>query len=193
MLEPFLERRLEAIFNDNAPFHWFWEHLFNPLLRTILIIFFVLMIYPALFGLVEAPTVNQLLSDGHGRFNSIVGIVFFLTLALPLIPIFGRHPEFVMPLQGILATAVLFSWLVKYLGVTAASIWPGSIAALTILAFAYLTHRLAQIAASVSSQTLDTALNVRGMNLIVLRGVELIAQGPVVLLYGLALGQQISI
>jgi hypothetical protein len=68
-----LEYRLQRWFAGNHAFHWSWEHLMGPAVRAALVALFVLIAYPALFGLRVAPDVGLLLAGDSPRLSTLVG------------------------------------------------------------------------------------------------------------------------
>jgi hypothetical protein len=192
-LEPWFEQWLGRVFKHNRPFAWCWDALLYPLLRAVLVTALVIALYPSLFGLVEAPAIGELFAGGHARLNNLLGGVFLFTLLLPAIPLASREPAFMLPLQGILATAIVYNWLTRYLGATAVAIWPGNLAALTLLVLAWFSHQFARTLAAGIGATLDQAWHLDGTAIPLQRGIALLAQGPIVLLYGYLLGRQIAI
>lgn len=191
--EPFVEHRLNAAFEGNHAFHWMWEHFFAPLLRAATLVAFVWLAYPAIFGMQYAPAFEALLGDDTLRLNTLLGLLFLCTLLLPLFPLFARRVELVLPLQGLIATAAVFDWYTGYLGATAASIWPGMLPAALLLAIIVFGHRIAARVGQHAGHTLDERFATRGFERIVPNAIELLAQAPVMLLYGFALGRQIAI
>ena len=63
LVEPFLEAWLHRVFAANPPFQWGWDQFFAPLLRAIMLVVFVYLAFPALFGLSAAPTIGELISS----------------------------------------------------------------------------------------------------------------------------------
>ncbi len=193
LAEPFIEHRLNRVLEGNHAFHWSWDHLFAPFARAVVIVTFVFLAYPSLFGLRDAPELGRLLGEESLRLNNLLGFVFVCTFLLPLIPPFSRRTKLIMPLQGLIATAAVFSWYTDYLGATAASAWPGFVMALLIAGMIVLGDRIASDIGQRCGYGLDKAFNTSGFDRVVPNAVELLAQAPVMLCYGIALGQQIAI
>jgi hypothetical protein len=191
--EPFLEAWLHDVFADNPAFQWGWDQFFAPLLRAAMLIVFVYLAYPASFGLTVAPTIAELIAGDDVQFSNIAGVVFLVGFLASLIPGLGRNPEFVLPIQGCLATGYVFYGLTGYLGVTTANLWPGIEILLTMIVVSFFAHRLGRVAAKAFGDWLDSALNTRGYDLVIVHAVELLAQIPVVLLFGYGLGRQLAI
>ena len=191
-IEPFFERWMTHFFAHNPPALWMWEHLGGPFTRAALVLGFVIFSYPALFGLREAPGIELLLTAEDARTSTVLGVMYALALLAPVLPLFYRHPEFVLPLQGILATAFLFKWMTSYLHMTAVTVWPGYDLVSAILLTSYLAHRLGRrVGYSIGAN--DALHARRGFNALLSHVVTLQAQLPVIVIYAAGLGRQIAI
>lgn len=190
---PFLEDWLHRVFDGNPPFQWGWDNFFAPLLRAAMIIGFVMLAYPALFGLTVAPEIGALLLKDELRLNNLMGIMFIASIFLPMLPLLGRRPEFVLPLQGMLVTAIVFHWLADYLHITSARPWPGFNIVALIIGLAYLSYHAGITLGSYAGERLDRRFQTKGLDIVILRAVHMLAQAPVILIYGYALGRQLSI
>lgn len=193
MCEPLLEGRLTRLFRDDGAFDWCWERLLYPLLRAMLVGAFVAALYPALFGLTQAPDISRLVALGHARVNTLLGSLFLCTLVLAAIPATSRHPAVVLPLQGMLATAMLFRWLTEYLGATNTLLLTGWLQIALLFVLAVAAYRIANFGAQRIGARIDLAANVSGSQTMLRQGLLLLAQGPIIVLYGYSLGRQISI
>ena len=191
--EPVLEYVLKRRLHGNAAFDWSWDRLIAPCLRAALIVAFVICAYPALFGVHQAPGVHQLLADDTLRLNNLIGILFLCTLLCPLLPVFHQHAGLLLSLQSVIATAVVFGWFTHYLGATAASAWPGLGPAAVLLGVIVVGNQIAGMLARELGTSLDSAFDTEGLDRITLNVMELLAQAPVILVYGYALGMQIAI
>lgn len=193
VLEPVLEHRINRALDGNDAFRWSWQHLLGPLARAAIIAGFALIAYPALFGVREAPSLATLLAGDALRVNKLIGILFVVSVLLPLLTLFAERSLLLLPAQGIIATAVVFSWFTHDLGATSASIWPGMPTAVILAGFVIAGHRLALVLARLLGHAIDIRFNTIGAAALVLAATELLAQAPVMLLYGYALGQQVAI
>jgi len=191
--EPFLEAWLHDVFAGNAAFQWGWDQFFAPLLRAAMLIVFVYLAYPALFGLTSAPPIAELIAGDDVRFSNIAGVIFLVGFLASLIPGLGRNPEIILPVQGCLATGYVFYGLTGYLGVTTANLWPGIDVLLTMIIVSLFAHRLGRVAGKAFGDWLDGSLGTRGYDLVIVYAVELLAQIPVILLFGYGLGRQLAI
>ncbi len=192
-LEPCIEVFIERHFEANPPAHWCWEHLGIPLLRAACVVLFVCLAYPGLFGLRVAPDLQALLAAHEAGPSAVLGLAFLLALMVPVVPLLHRHPELVLPLQGMLATAFLFAWLADYLHMTAVSVWPGADVMMLVLIGAWLMNRLARFAGRALGETADTLANTRGYDTLAVHIVTMLAQLPVILIYSTGLAVQIAI
>ena len=170
-----------------------WEHLGVPFARAALVLGFVYFAYPALFGLREAPGIQRLLAAEDARISTVLGVLYLLALLAPVLPLFYSHPEFVLPMQGILATAFLFKWMTSYLHMTAITLWPGGDLAFAILLTAYLAHRVGRRVGYQLGVTVDVLQERRGFDALLTHVLTLEAQLPVIVIYAAGLGRQIAI
>jgi len=171
--------------------HWLFAHVVIPAARAMTLVLFILVAYPALFGLQEAPPLSELLAADRLRLTTLLNVVFLLTLLLPLLPGIGRLPELVLPLQGITAATLLFRWLASTLPEHEIHYWPGLGTVAGLLALAVFTHWLATGLAHVLAQRLDKAFGIEGSDKLIYRSVVMMMQMPVILLYTLSLGAQL--
>lgn len=191
-IEPFVEGWLERRVADNAPLHWSWQHLGVPLMRAALVLGFVFLAYPALFGLREAPSLQALLAAHDAAPSTVLGVLYLIALLAPVLPLFHRHPELVLPLQGALAVAFVFHWLADYLHITVATAWPGPATALAMAGTAWLLHRVAMRVGEGVGAGIDGVRGTRGYDSLGAHVVTLLAQLPVVLIYSAGLGTQLG-
>lgn len=105
--------------------NWTLDHLAIPLLRVAVVLSLISLAYPRIFGLAEAPALNELLATDQRRAHWI-NALFLLGLALPLLPAADHLGEAVLPIQGMLALAMLFRWLSEAMGIPDAIWWPST-------------------------------------------------------------------
>ena len=176
---------------DNYALQFFWDKIGAPLLRTFLIIVFILLIYPVSFGLETAPAINSLLTTGKMRMDFLINMIFILTFLFPLIPVIGKWEEFIIPLQGILASMILFKWLCQSLNIENYSILPEASIFIPIIIISLITHWLANHLSEYIGHRLDNIFDREGFNILVFRCVLLIMQCPVIFLFSSSLGKQL--
>ncbi len=153
---------------------------------------FILMAYPVIYGIEQAPSLSILLSEDDLRINYLINLIFIVSLLFPLIPILGNWHELVLPLQGIAASMMIFSWLVSGLGVSEYSFWPGWEVVLGCLALGVFTHWLGVQISQLIGHKLDKAFNVIDSGELFARGLILLFQSPVILIFSTSLGRQLS-
>ena len=107
---PFIEHHLNGVLESNHIFHWSRDYLLTPFVRAAVIVAFVFLAYPSLFGLRHAPEIGRLLAEESLRLNNLLGILFVCTLLLPPVPPFRKRTELIVPLQGIIATGAVFTY-----------------------------------------------------------------------------------
>lgn len=182
------ERHFLAAMSGHGITAWLTEHVYLPLGRVFSILVFIALAYPALYGLREAPGVFELLRGGEHRMSHLINAGFLLSLLLPLLPVLGRLPDLVLPLQGLLAAAMLFHWLAQARG-TEVNLWPGWFTALAIVIWLTVAQRLAARIAGllVDPWHPDSADRER----IGYETAVLFFQVPALLLYTVGLGEQL--
>ena len=182
-----LHRKLE-----HQALQWPWDHIGMPLVRTLLILLFITLAYPELFAVRDAPSINELLAMDDERGMRVVNIIFLLTLLIPLLPVIGSMESLVLPLQGMTASAVLFSWLAEMKNAADVSYFPELMTIIFILVMAMLTHWFALHAASSIGEEIDEKYRVENSASFISKAMILIMQSPVILLYGISLGKQVN-
>ena len=184
-LEHFLKSRRSAA----AVLHFAWDWFLGPLWRALAIAGFVLLAYPASYGVRRAPGLAALAADGTVGATALVNILFLATLVPPL----RRHGGLLLATQGGLATAIVFGWYAAYIGARSVSYWPGLSPALLVVMMAVLGYRAAQVLGRTIGESLDGWLGTHGLAQILAHTCAQVMRAPAVLLYGYALGVQIAI
>ncbi len=177
---------------DVDPGVWLWARIYAPLLRAGALLAFMLIAYPTLFGLSEMPSVTALLGDQEGRFGSMLGVIFLLALALPLLPVIGTLPALILPLQGAAAAAMLFRWLSQNVGAADVSYWPGSATVLGMVVVSVAAYWIATRVARIIERVGHKHLEVADLGELVFEALLLFLQAPAVILYATALGRQLA-
>jgi hypothetical protein len=167
---------------------WVAEHIYLPLARIFSLLLFIVLAHPALFGLREAPSIIELLNGGEQRVSHLINLGFLLSLLLPLLPLFGRLPSLVLPIQSLLAAAMLFHWLAAARGIEVDP-WPGGITATVIMVWLVLAQRLA---AWLAEALIDhSQLHSADRERIYFESALLFFQVPAILMYTVGLGEQL--
>lgn len=188
-LEHFLKSRRSAA----AVLHFAWDWFLGPLWRALAIAGFVLLAYPASYGVRRAPGLAALAADGTLSATALVNVLFLATLLLPLVPPLRRHGGLLLATQGALATAIVFGWYAAYIGARSVSYWPGLPPALLVVMMAVLGYRAAQVLGRTIGESLDGWLGTHGLAQILAHTCAQVMLAPAMLLYGYALGVQIAI
>jgi hypothetical protein len=186
---PYLDRIHDRL--EHPVLQWKWDHIAMPLLQVVLLLLFILMAYPVIFGIPEAPPLSALLARDELRINYLVNLLFVVSLFFPLIPVAGNWHELILPLQGIAASMMIFSWLAASLGVARYNFWPGWYVVLFCLAFGVISRWLAAYIAMMVGNKLDKAFNVLDSGELFSRGLILLMQSPVILAFSSGLGKQL--
>lgn len=177
---------------DNNLLQYAWDKIGVPLIRACLIVGLILLVYPVNFGIESAPSIHDLLAVDGKRTNFLVNIIFLLTFAFPLIPVLGKWEELIIPLQGILASMIIFRWLCHQLEIEHYSLFPDINTWFFILIISLITHWLAKYVSAEFGEYLDELYHREGFQVLVFKAVVLIMQSPVIFIFGLALGKQLS-
>jgi hypothetical protein len=177
---------------DHSILQWPWDNIGMPLFRAALMLVFILLAYPLIFAIADAPSLQTLLDTDERRVNYLVNLLFLITLLFPLVPVLGKWEELILPTQAIAASATLFSWLAAHQGITDIQYWPGLNTALYILVLAFVTHWLAVIAFQYLGEAIDEKFNVTNAGQLLSRALVLFMQSPAILIYCAALGRQLN-
>jgi len=169
-----------------------WDKTGIPFIRTFLIIGLILLIYPINFGIESAPSINELLAADSKRSSLLINMIFLLTFFFPLIPIIGKWEELIIPLQGILASMIIFRWLCNGMSIENYTLFPDFKTISFIIIISLFTHWLAKHFASMFGEYLDNLYHREGFQTLIFKAVVLIMQSPVIFIFGLYLGKQIS-
>lgn len=170
---------------------WQWDHIGMPLLQACLIVLFIIISYPVIYGVREAPGIIDLISQKELRLNNLINLIFILTLLFPLLPVIGEWRELIFPMQGIAACMMIFSWLAVYQDLESYSFWPGPEILIYCIVLALITHELAMKLAEVIGHKYDQAFNVTDSGELFAQCLILFMQSPVILLFSLGLGKQL--
>jgi len=191
MVLEYFTARLHHAVRDVGFTAWIVQHVLLPWSRVLALLVFLALAYPALFGLATAPPISDLLAARDGRMSTLINTAFVLSLLLPLTPLLGNIKGLVLPVQAIAMATLLFHWLTMALDVNTVSYWPGWLAAMAILVLTPVTQSLAQHSAHWFGNHLNRINNREGFENLMYDGLLLFFQIPAVLIYTLALGQQL--
>jgi hypothetical protein len=177
---------------EHSILQWSWDKIGMPFLRAVLMLLFLLLAYPVIFAISDAPPVIALLDNDELRVNYLINLIFVVTLLFPLIPVLGKWEELILPAQAITASAMLFSWLAADLGIKNIQYWPGIITVISILVIAFLSHWLALAVSHFLGDAIDEKFSVEHAGHLLSRALVLFMQSPAILLYSAALGRQLN-
>jgi hypothetical protein len=183
--------RFRTILNHPA-LQWKWDHIFVPLVNVLCMVLFILSAYPSIFGLHTAPSIITLLSGEEFRLNTLINILFLVSILFPLIPLIGSRQALILPGQAIASSMLVFSWLATDYGLEKISYWPGIGTALSIILLAILTYRLAKQASFMLGQKVDNRLHLVDSGELIARCLVLFMQSPAILIYAQGLGRQLN-
>ena len=137
----FLEKLREKI-DASIVLEWMYSHIGLPFARVILVLIFILSAYPALYGVDLIPSLGNVLLEHSERIHSLINWLFVSSLVIPFIPMVGIIPALVIPIQAILATAMLFNWAAP---ISTISLVPSIWVFLLFLVLSIVTHKFAKL------------------------------------------------
>jgi hypothetical protein len=178
---------------ENSVLQWKWDNIAIPLAQAAILMAFILMAYPVIYGIEQAPAISALLSEDDLRINHLINLIFIVSLLFPLIPVLGNWHELVLPFQGIAASMMIFSWLASGLGVSQYSFWPGWEVVSGCLALGVVAHWFGVQVSQLIGHKLDNIFNVLDSGELFARGLILLFQSPVILIFSTSLGKQLSV
>lgn len=174
--------------------HWIAKHMGAPFFHVLLLVAFIYMSYPILYGLDSynstgesiLPSLTQLLNARNGQTMKLVNSLFVVSVLLPLIPVINRFTALILPLQAMAGSAVLYGWLADFTGVNY-SIFPGFKILAMIVFFSLIAELAARTLAALSRSSGEHQYKHNEMEKILHKSFLLILQVPVLLLYTLNL------
>ena len=95
--------------NGERTSDWVLQHVGLPGARVACVMLFVALAWPGLYGLPDSESFGELMRT-DARLRDWFNLLFLAGLLLPLLPLSDRVSEFVLPLQGALAVALVFRW-----------------------------------------------------------------------------------
>ena len=115
---------------------------------------------------------------------SLINIVFVISVLLPLVPVIGRFSAFILPLQAITASAVIYTWLSEAMS-QQYSLIPDYGMLLLIIALSSIAAITAKWLDGYLGPVLNEKYHTMGWGLIIQRSVIMIFQLPILLVYTL--------
>jgi len=180
--------------------YWIAKHIGTPFFHILLLIAFIYMSYPILYGLEShsilethsingeriLPSLTQLLNAKSGQTMKMVNTLFIISVLLPLIPVINHFLALILPLQAIAGSAVLYGWLSETIGIEY-SIFPDFIVIALIILFSFIAHLIAKSMARLLGGNLNSQYHTHDMEKVVHKSILLIFQVPILLIYTLNL------
>ncbi|MCK5647707.1 MAG: hypothetical protein KAI22_02400 [Gammaproteobacteria bacterium] len=171
---------------------WIAKHIGTPFFHILLLIAFIYMSYPVLYGLEShsmngeriLPSLTQVLNSKSGQTMKMINILFIISVLLPLIPVVNRFLALILPLQAMAGSAVLYGWLSQITGIEY-SIFPGFKVMAMIVFFSFIAELLAKSIAAFLGVKLNTKYHTHDMGKVVHKSCLLIFQVPILLIYTL--------
>lgn len=170
---------------------WQWEHVAMPLLRILLLLLFIVMAWPELYGIQSGPALDAVLTPDSGRSITLVNLLFVLAMLLPLIPVLGDWHVLTLPLQGITAVALLFNWMPDSQA-TLSVFWPGWLTVFTLVVVAWVAYQVSVLAGEYLGQDVDAHWHVTGSHEMISNILLLILQAPIIIIYAHSLGTHLN-
>ena len=75
------EKLLNAV-ADVPVTEWLFEHALIPVGRAVVLLLFIIVAYPILFGVESTVALSALFSAGRSRFSTLINLVFLSVLVL---------------------------------------------------------------------------------------------------------------
>ena len=185
----FLEKLREKL-AESVILEWMYAHVGLPLTRVLLILLFILTAYPALYGIDQLPNLNGVLFEHAERIHSLINWLFLTSLIIPFIPMVGIIPALAIPIQSILATALLFNWATR--NTQTISLLPNLWVLLLFLVLSIVIHKIAKIFAESIGNNFQPKINQQDTTHLVYESRLLVFQVPAILVYGFYLGAQLK-
>lgn len=185
-----IEYRLPASLAQSPPSEWIAYRVLLPIGRILAVLAFILVAYPTLFGLGGAPSAASLIANGEGRFSHLINAAFLASLLLPFVPVIGRIPGAVLPVQGLIATAMLLVWMAAALGLKP-NLWPGWPVLGFVAGWAVGSEWLARQTAFALGEHLYMRTGYAGTEQALYGFLVLFLQLPAILIYSLKIGTQL--
>ncbi len=174
--------------------HWIAKHIGEPFIHVLLLVAFIYMTYPVLFGMEShnaagdriLPSLSNLLNATNAPTMKLINTLFIISVLLPLIPVVNHFIALILPLQAIAAGAILYGWLANYTGIEYA-LFPGYKVLAVIVLLSLLADLAAKALAQLFGQSFNEKYRTRDVQKIIHKSALLIFQVPVLLIYTLNL------
>jgi hypothetical protein len=159
---------------------WILGYIVCPMIRILVLLSVVSLVYPAIDGQSSSTDFWRVLAQ-QGQINDLLNILFVAGLMLAFIPLLN-HPVLAMPLQSILAIALVFSW--QYADrIDSLQLFPSLATQLKIFAYMLLAYVTTRHSSIHLSRWLDHKYAINGSIRGVADAIYLVLQIPVMLIY----------
>ena len=186
---PFFEKIHEKLEHHFLQFAW--DRVGMPVLRTCLLLLFLFLVYPLNFGITEAPALTEVINVDSGRLDLIFNLLFIVTFVYPVIPIIGKADALMIPLQGIVASILLFRWLCELLLLQHYTLLPSAMSIFAIVFISIIGYFVARFVSEHAGEWLDHITHREGYQILIFQAVLMILQSPIIFIYGHAIGEQL--
>lgn len=187
----FAGQKILNVFEDIPVTEFIFDKFLIPLARAVGLMVFILLCYPILFGINDAPPLPDLFFEGSMRTSTLMNVMFIVPLLFSLIPVVGSVPALILPVQGIAGCSLVFSWMQGAMEIENIHYIPSGITILVLILFAILTHTAARWLALHLSENINRIFQIDDGQKISYRIVIVAAQMPVILIYTHGLGAQL--
>ncbi len=173
--------------------HWIAKKIGTPFFHVILLVSFIYMTYPVLYGLdgKELPTLGMLFDIVEDPNRKMINNLFVISVILPLIPIINRFIALILPLQAIAGCAIVYSWMADYLGIKY-SLFPDLEVLAIIVLFSLLAEYSAKTLVALTGHSMNQIsylenFKLQDIDAVVYKSTLLAFQIPILLIYTLNL------
>ena len=172
--------------------HWIAKYIGAPFIHVLLLVAFIYMSYPILFGLEShnalgervLPTLSELLNAHSGQTMKLINVLFIISVLLPLIPVINRFLALILPLQAIAGSTMLYGWLAENSTLAPAQ-FPGLHILALMIIFSIIADVFSRSLAKLFGHSLNTQYHTHDMEKVIQKSTLLIFQVPILLLYSL--------
>lgn len=185
-----LEHRYFRLASVSLAGNWIAEQILLPLARLFAVLVFIALAYPVLFGIETTISFGDLLAHDSQRPHTLINVAFIAALVIPALPVFNRFPGLVLPVQGLVASAMVLAWFAAASEVRVV-LWPSAGVLIFILAWAIASELLArwlvQLAGERSPRGADNDRQALLYEFVIMP-----LQIPMILAYSLHAGRQLA-
>ena len=173
--------------------HWIAKKIGTPFFHVILLVSFIYMTYPILYGLEgkELPALSKLFDIIEAPNRKMINSLFIISVILPLIPIINRFIALILPLQAIAGSAIVYSWMADYMNIEY-SLFPSVEVLAIIVLFSLLAEYSAKTLVALTGHSMNQInylenFQLQDIDAVVYKSTLLAFQIPILLIYTLNL------